>query len=230
MSRPEAEEKDFSSNEGNSGADRCGDTEKDVQVHHVADEGDDEHSLSGDESGAERAAAGKESAEERDAGGEEEGEVELVKELDGARAEAQENYDRFLRATAELDNFRKRTAKVRSETREETLRDVLLQIAPILDNMRRGLAQENKEDDAFAQGVELIYNQFQDTLKGYGLEEIGAIGQTFDPTLHEAMMEIEDNDHPPGSVVEEMEKGYKLNNKVVRPARVIVSKAGEENG
>ena len=144
--------------------------------------------------------------------------------------EAQENYDRFLRATAELDNYRKRTAKVRSETREETLRDVLLQIAPMLDNMRRALAQENKGDDAFTQGVELIYNQFQDTLKGYGLEEIGAIGQIFDPTIHEAMMEIEDKDHPPGSVVEEMEKGYKLNNKVVRPARVIVSKGGEENG
>ena len=230
MSKPEAEEKDFSSNEENSADDYCGDTEKDVQVHKVVDEGDDERSLSGDEPGADKVVAGEEIATEKDAGGEEEGGGKLEKELDAVRVEAQENYDRFLRATAELDNYRKRTAKVRSETREETLRDVLLQIAPMLDNMRRALAQENKGDDAFTQGVELIYNQFQDTLKGYGLEEIGAIGQIFDPTIHEGMMEIEDKDHPPGSVVEEMEKGYKLNNKVVRPARVIVSKAREENG
>jgi len=229
MSKPEAEEKDFSGNEGNCTDDNCGDTEKDIQVHKVVDEGDGERSLSGDGPGADRVVAGEGIATEKDAG-EEGGGGELEKELDAARVEAQENYERFLRATAELDNYRKRTAKVRSETREETLRDVLLQIAPMLDNMRRALAQENKGDDAFTQGVELIYNQFQDTLKGYGLEEIGAIGQTFDPTLHEAMMEIEDKDHPPGSVVEEMEKGYKLNNKVVRPARVIVSKGGEENG
>lgn len=230
MSRPEAEEKDFSSEEESGGDGNCGATEKDVQEHILADEDAGEDSLSGDDSGAEKALGEAESAGEEDAGVDEEGQVEFERERDAARAEARENYDRFLRATAELDNFRKRTAKVRSETREETLRDVLLQIAPILDNMRRALAQENKGDDAFAQGVELIYNQFQDTLKGYGLEEIGAIGQAFDPTLHEAMMEIEDNDHPPGSVVEEMEKGYKLNNKVVRPARVIVSKAAEENG
>ena len=197
------------------------------------DEGDGKCSFPEDDTGLDREVEGEERATEKDAGGEEEGGGELEKELDAVRVEARENYDRFLRATAELDNYRKRTTKVRSETREETLRDVLLQIAPMLDNMRRALAQENKGDDAFAQGVKLIYNQFQDTLKGYGLEEIGAIGQTFDPTLHEAMMEIEDKDHPPGSVVEEMEKGYKLNSKVIRPARVIVSKAGkagEESG
>ena len=160
--------------------------------------------------------------------GENDGELETAvrDDVESARAEAAENYDRFLRATAELDNYRKRTAKVRTETREEALRDVLLQIAPILDNMRRALAQENKDGDAFKQGVELIYNQFQETLRGYGLEAIEAMGQPFDPSIHEALMEVEHDEHPPGTVVEEMEKGYRLNNKVVRPARVIVSKTG----
>ena len=165
-----------------------------------------------------------------DAEVEEEKEEGLENVLERTRAEAAENYDRFLRATAELDNYRKRTAKVRTETRTEALRDLLLQIAPILDNLRRALAQEDTGGEAFKQGVELIYNQFQEMLRGYGLEEIEAIGQPFDPNLHEAMMEVEHGEHPPGTVVEEMEKGYKLNNKVVRHTRVIVSKAGGDNG
>jgi molecular chaperone GrpE len=195
---------------------------QEVQAQSAAatDEGSAQDGASGAEAGS------PEDTEERI----EEQEESPEKALYAARAEAQENYDRFLRATAELDNYRKRTAKVRAETREEALRDVLLQIAPILDNMRRALAQENKDVDVFKQGVELIYSQFQETLKAYGLEEIEAVGQPFDPTLHEALMEIEHQEHPPGTVVEEMEKGYRLNSKVVRPARVIVSKAGGEDG
>jgi molecular chaperone GrpE len=223
MNKTETEEKDSSRSED-------GGSEQEVRAQKAIDENDDRPISAEDGSEVDSAVPEEVSAEQGDAEGVEEGGEDLGKALDAARAEARENYDRFLRATAELDNYRKRTAKVRIESREETLRDVLLQIAPMLDNMRRALAQENKGDDAFAQGVELIYNQFQDTLKGYGMEEIGVIGQAFDPNLHEAMMEVEHKDHPPGTVVEEVEKGYKLNNKVVRPARVVVSKAGGENG
>jgi molecular chaperone GrpE len=161
----------------------------------------------------------------------EEGEVsERDQALEEARAQAAENYDRYLRAAAELDNYRKRTARMRSETREETLRDVLLQIAPIMDNLRRALAQEKATVEALKQGVELIYAQFQEALRGYGLEEIQALGQPFDPLCHEALLEVEHPDQPPGTVVEEMEKGYRLRDKVVRPARVVVSKTGGQNG
>ena len=172
-------------------------------------------------------AGGKEAAAAEavdEAGGEE---AAAESELEKARAEAAENYDRYLRAAAELDNFRKRTLKMRSETREETVRDLLLQVAPLLDNMRRALSQETEDAAAVKQGVELIVNQFQSILKGYGLEEIEARGEPFDPNLHEAMMEVADNEHPPGTVLEEMEKGYMLRDKVVLPARVVVSKAGE---
>lgn len=170
-------------------------------------------------------------AEEENAGeeaqetGAEEGEKSLEETLREARTQAEESYDRYLRAVAELDNYRKRTARIRTETREEALRDVLLQIAPILDNMSRALAQESKKAESLRQGVELIYGQFKDALQRYGLEEIEAIGEAFDPNLHEALVEIESQDHPPGSVVEEMEKGYTLNKKVVRPSRVVVNKA-----
>ena len=156
-------------------------------------------------------------------------EADGITETEAARAEAAANYDRYVRAVAELDNYRKRTVRMRAEARDETLRDVLLQVAPILDNLRRALRQETQEVDALKQGVELICGQFNDVLKGYGLAEIESVGQPFDPEVHEALAEVPDDEHPPGTVIEEMEKGYKLNDKVVRYARVVVSKASAES-
>lgn len=150
-------------------------------------------------------------------------------ELEAARAEAAAHYDRYVRAVAELDNYRKRTVRLRAEARDETLRDVLLQVAPILDNLRRALRQETPEAELLKQGVELICGQFNDVLKGYGLAEIEAVGQPFDPAVHEALAEVPDGEHPPGTIIEEMEKGYKLNDKVVRFARVVVSRASVES-
>ena len=156
-------------------------------------------------------------------------EADGLAELEAARAEAAANYDRYVRAVAELDNYRKRTVRMRAEARDETLRDVLLQIAPILDNLRRALRQETQEADSLKQGIELICGQFNDVLKGYGLSEIESVGQPFDPEFHEALAEIPDDEHVSGTIIEEMEKGYKLNDKVVRYARVVVSKASAEN-
>jgi len=155
-------------------------------------------------------------------------EADGAAELEAACAEAAANYDRYVRAVAELDNYRKRTVRMRAETRDETLRDVLLQVAPILDNLRRALQQETQEAELLKQGVELICGQFNDVLKGYGLAEIESVGQPFDPEVHEALAEVPDDEHAPGTVIEEMEKGYKLNDKVVRYARVVVSKASAE--
>ena len=156
-------------------------------------------------------------------------EADGLAELEAARAEAAANYDRYVRAVAELDNYRKRTVRMRAETRDEILRDILLQVAPILDNLRRALRQETQEAELLKQGVELICGQFNDVLQGYGLAEIEALGQSFDPEVHEALAEVPDDEHAPGTVIEEMEKGYKLNDKVVRYARVVVSKASAES-
>ena len=146
-------------------------------------------------------------------------------QLATARAEAEENRDRYLRAAAELDNYRKRTVRMRAETRDETLRDILLQVGPMLDNFRRAIGQETEDVAAFRQGIEIIFKQFTDILTGYGLVEIEAEGKPFDPNLHEAMMQVPTDEHPPGTVIQEMEKGYLLNDRVVRPARVVVSAA-----
>ena len=194
----------------------------------------------GDEAASAEAGAGEAAApddpagpQDGDRGGEpEEGEVseddDPLAQLETARAEAAANYDRYLRAAAELDNFRKRAVRMRAESREETLRDLLLQIAPLMDNMRRALAQEGAEARSLKQGVELILSQFQAVLNGYGLEEIEAVGKPFDPNLHEAMLEVESADCEPGTILEEMEKGYRLRDKVLRPARVVVAKAPAE--
>ena len=161
-------------------------------------------------------------------GGEEDEVASPEDELEAARAEAAANYDRYLRSVAELDNYRKRTVRMRTEAREDTLRDLLLQVAPVLDNLHRALNQQTQDADSLKQGVELICGQFNEVLKGYGLAEIEAVGQSFDPNLHEALAEVPSAEHEPGTVMEEMEKGYKLNDKVVRPSRVVVSKAIEE--
>ena len=173
------------------------------------------------------AAEPQEEAESQEAAAEPE--ADGLAELEAARAEGAANYDRYVRAVAELDNYRKRTVRLRAEARDETLRDVLLQVAPILDNLRRALGQETQEAELLKQGVELICGQFNDVLKGYGLAEIESVGQPFDPEVHEALAEVPDDEHAPGTIIEEMEKGYKLNDKVVRYARVVVSRASAES-
>ncbi|MGB1893762.1 MAG: nucleotide exchange factor GrpE [Candidatus Latescibacterota bacterium] len=157
-----------------------------------------------------------------------EGELSIDEQLAAAKQEAAAHYDRYMRSVAELDNFRKRTARMRSDVREDTLRDMLLQMAPVVDNMRRALDQDTEDVEGLKQGIELIYSQFNAALEGYGLKAVEAMGAPFDPNMHEAMLEVEDAEHEPGTVVQEMEKGYELNGKVVRPARVVVSKAPSE--
>ncbi|MBT6144376.1 MAG: nucleotide exchange factor GrpE, partial [Gemmatimonadetes bacterium] len=91
------------------------------------------------------------------------------------------------------------------------------------------LAQEADDIVVFRQGIEIIFKQFNEILSSYGLVEIDTDGQAFDPNLHEAMVQMPSAEHPPGTVIQEMEKGYMLNDRVVRPARVIVSTAAIEN-
>ena len=211
-------------------------SECETQDHVAADEASAEGSVESQDEAAEPCeqevteAQKEAAAESQETAAESQDEAaDGLAELEAARAEAAANYDRYVRAVAELDNYRKRTVRMRAETRDEILRDILLQVAPILDNLRRALRQETQEAELLKQGVELICGQFNDVLQGYGLAEIEALGQLFDPEVHEALAEVPDDEHAPGTVIEEMEKGYKLNDKVVRYARVVVSKASAES-
>ena len=250
MSRFTSEEISPSESDGNGQETRAGDTRVDggsaaEQPGPPPDLPETGHGDTGDESGSGAGDGSEGLPETEDSGSEsevsseegdaspEEGDAsrddDPLAQLEKARAEAAGNYDRYLRAAAELDNFRKRAVRMRAESREETLRDLLLQIAPLMDNMRRALVQEG-EARSLKQGVELILTQFRTILNGYGLEEIEAAGKPFDPNLHEAMLQVESADCEPGTVLEEMEKGYRLREKVLRPARVVVSKAPADEG
>lgn len=204
-------------------------SECETQDHVAADEASAEDSVESQDKAAEPCEQAATEAQKEAAAESQDEASDGLAELEAARAEAAANYDRYVRAVAELDNYRKRTVRMRAETRDEILRDILLQVAPILDNLRRALRQETQEAELLKQGVELICGQFNDVLQGYGLAEIEALGQSFDPEVHEALAEVPDDEHAPGTVIEEMEKGYKLNDKVVRYARVVVSKASAES-
>lgn len=204
-------------------------SECETQDHVAADEASAEDSVESQDEAAEPCEQAATEAQKEAAAESQDEASDGLAELEAARAEAAANYDRYVRAVAELDNYRKRTVRMRAETRDEILRDILLQVAPILDNLRRALRQETQEAELLKQGVELICGQFNDVLQGYGLAEIEALGQSFDPEVHEALAEVPDDEHAPGTVIEEMEKGYKLNDKVVRYARVVVSKASAES-
>jgi molecular chaperone GrpE len=153
-------------------------------------------------------------------------------ELDALKAEAAkaaDHWDRFLRVTAEFDNFRKRAARDRQEAIAYANQDLLQKLLPVLDNFEAaGAAAANAQSDearAIQAGVNMIFQQLKGALTQAGLEELNALGQPFDPLMHEALSQMESPDVPEGSVLHQTRKGYRLNGRLLRPASVVVAKA-----
>lgn len=156
----------------------------------------------------------------------------LKDELAAREKEARENYDRYLRAAAELDNYRKRAARDRADIIKYGKEDLIKDILPFLDSLDRALEHKDTQDaQAFRDGVALIQEQLLCCLKKHGVERIESVGADFDPNVHEALMQMESPDHEDNQVVSEMEKGYLLNGRLIRPSRVCVCKnTGKSNG
>jgi molecular chaperone GrpE len=153
--------------------------------------------------------------------------VDLLKEqLEKTEKEYKELEDRLLRVAAEFDNYKKRTAREFQSIVKNANEELISQLVETLDNFQRALdsAKSSSDFDSFHKGVELIYQHFKDVLGKEGLEEITAIGEPFDPHLHEAVMQQESDKFADGVVMDEISKGYKLNNKVIKHSKVIVSK------
>jgi len=129
-------------------------------------------------------------------------------------------YDKYVRVSAEYDNFRKRTAKEKEGIYSEAAADVLSHILPIADNMERAL--QFSEAEKVFDGLKMIYAQFADSLVRLGVEEIKAGGEQFDPSVHNAVMHEEDESKPDNTVTEVLQKGYIRGDKVIRPAMVKV--------
>lgn len=130
--------------------------------------------------------------------------------------------DRYLRMAAEYDNFRKRTAKEKEAIWNDAKADAALAFLPVYDNLERALKQETA-DEAYKKGVEMTMNQLKTVLEKLGITEIEALGQPFDPALHNAVMHIEDENFGENTVAEVFQAGFRLGDKVVRFAMVKVA-------
>ena len=155
---------------------------------------------------------------------------DLKKKLEDKEKESTANYDKYLRAVAELDNYRKRAAREKTEIIKYGKEDVIKDILPFMDSLDRALEHDNGDVKAFKDGVALIREQLLNCLKKHGVERIETTNVNFDPNFHEALMQVESDQHEDNKIVSEMEKGYLLNGRLLRPSRVCVcKKTSKEN-
>lgn len=133
--------------------------------------------------------------------------------------------DRLLRLQAEFENYKRRTNKERVEERKYQSQALANELLPVLDNFERALQVEvNEENKSIIEGITMVYNQFLEAFKSEGIEEIETENKPFDPNLHHAVMQVEDDEYESNIIVEELQKGYKLKDRVIRPAMVKVNK------
>ena len=131
--------------------------------------------------------------------------------------------DRYMRVLAEYDNFRKRTQKDLDSRVSHTKVDVLSRILPVVDNFERAVSNADADFESYRKGIEMIANQFKEILGSLGVEEFGAPGDTFDPNLHNGVMHVEDENLGENEITDVFMKGYKLGDKLIRPATVKVA-------
>ena len=154
---------------------------------------------------------------------------DLRASLEAKEKEAAENYDRYLRAMAEMDNFRKRAARDKEDAIKYGNEKLIKDILPILDSLDRALHQASdmtarNNFEAFQQGLELIHSQILGCLERHGVVKVAAKGEEFDPDRHQALMQVETPEMESNRVVDEYESGYTLHGRLLRPSKVSVSK------
>lgn len=142
--------------------------------------------------------------------------------IDPKQQEIDELNDRYKRVLAEFENYKKRSGKEREMLYNSILSDIVEVFLPIVDNLENALKIET-QDVEYKKGIELVLKQFKDILKTKGVEEIPAIGEIFDPSLHEAVSSIQDPEKNAQEIVQEYRKGYKIGNRVVRHSMVVVA-------
>lgn len=151
-----------------------------------------------------------------------------VQELEKSLEDKTEQFDRYFdmlqRTAAEFENYKKRTAREKASICGDTTCDVVLKFLPVLDNIERALNVADKEhDSSLKEGIMMVYKQIKDVLESLGVEAIAAVGEEFDPELHEAISHINDEDYGENEVIEELQKGYRFGDKVIRHSVVRVA-------
>ena len=138
------------------------------------------------------------------------------------KEQLEEQEDRLKRLMAEFDNFKKRSSKEREGLYNSLVSDIFSSLLPVIDNLEKAV-EAKTEDEAYKQGVELVLKQFKDVLSANGVQEIEAVGQVFDPELHEAVASVTDENLGEKVIKEEYRKGYKIGSKVIRHSMVVVA-------
>jgi molecular chaperone GrpE len=154
-----------------------------------------------------------------------------VEELKAKAAKADENWQQYLRVAADFENYRKRATRERQEAIKYASEGILQKLMPVIDNLdmainAAGATAESRADstDSLRTGIIMIFNQFKAVLSETGVEEIHAQGQPFDPNWHEAVAQEESSEVPEGHVIRQVRKGYKLRDRLLRPASVVVAR------
>ena len=142
--------------------------------------------------------------------------------IDPKQQELDELNDRYKRVLAEFENYKKRSSKERETLYNSIVSDIVEVFLPVVDNLENALKIET-QDIEYKKGIELILKQFKDILKSKGVEEIPAMGETFDPALHEAVSSVQDPEKNVQEIVQEYRKGYKIGNRVIRHSMVVVA-------
>jgi molecular chaperone GrpE len=155
---------------------------------------------------------------------------EFKRKLEEKEKEFREHHDRLLRLAADFENYKKRAVKEKEDWTKFANEDLIRAILPFIDNLERAInhAQKVKDTAVLIEGVRLTIQQLLQALNKFGLAPFESVGKPFDPTMHEAMLVVETNQHEPNQVVEEFQKGYVLNDRLIRPATVSVSKSPEK--
>lgn len=146
--------------------------------------------------------------------------------LEAAKAEQAKLKDQLLRTLADFDNFRKRSRRELADAERRGRDDMLKEMLPVFDNLDRACAHAETATDvkALADGISLVMRQFTDTLGKLGIERVPGVGQPFDPSVHEAVQQLETSDFEPGTIAAEVQPGYRNSEKLIRPALVVVAK------
>jgi molecular chaperone GrpE len=152
--------------------------------------------------------------------------TELKLEAEKLRSEAKNHNDEYLRSLAEFENFRRRKEREIEEFRTFANENLMSEIIPVLDNLERAIAHKDAVENSenLQKGFEIAYRQMKQVLEKFGLKEFSCLGKEFDPKTCEAISFIETNEQPINTVVQELSKGYMYQDRVIRPARVIVAK------
>ncbi|MGZ3422331.1 MAG: nucleotide exchange factor GrpE [Polyangiales bacterium] len=146
--------------------------------------------------------------------------------LEAAKADVAKLREQLLRTAADFDNYRKRSRKEIDDAHKKGSEELLRALLPVFDNLERAVvhAESSTDAKAIAEGVKMVLKQFVDSLARLGIKRIGGIGVPFDPLVHEAIQQVETNEHPAGTVVAEVAPGYSLGDRLVRAAMVVVAR------